>query len=311
MTKLIKLNRAIQYFDFNYFLPFCARVPLPLGRKLADLRGILMALLDYDWRSNALGQRYVRSRVIDFVRHFSGGKSARVKMFKRFIYESREEWQGCLYLHKKKMDIIARKSHIECRDRFKALARSKTGVVLVSCHFDSYCMGIALPGTKGLRSNAVSSSAAVEDPRVGPEVRRFFRNKYRAMGEASQGGVIHYETGMDFFYNALENGEIVIVMGDVPGAKSSVRIDFLGKKLKMPLGAWHMAKKTGSLMGAYVNLAMPDGGYRMVCLPPYEIDPDDPVKTMKPVYAFLESWIRKMPERWVVSDVWHGYGDGE
>jgi hypothetical protein len=55
------LDHLMQAVDYRKVLPFAARLPLPLGEGLSIFRGSLQAFLDYDWRSMALGQRYVRA----------------------------------------------------------------------------------------------------------------------------------------------------------------------------------------------------------------------------------------------------------
>ena len=135
-----------------------------------------------------------------------------------------------------------------------------------------------------------------------------FNRKFRAMESLMGGKCVHHEVDRSFFLGALERGETVAILGDVPGGRSTVYIPFLGTNHRMPLGAWQMAKKTGSLVGAFVCLHQRTGQYRVICLSPREVDSDNPLKTMRPIYAFLESWIRRYPERWVAADLLTTYG---
>lgn len=302
---LLKLNRLIQPYDYDYIVPFMAKLPLSWGCLIARVRGILQTLLDYDWRSNSLNLRYVRTRVIEFMA-FLSSKLPLHGTFKRFMNCSIEEWQASLFGDEKKMRYINQQSHIDNIDGYKKLADKKKGVVLVSAHFDSFCMGIVLLGMNGLRVNAVST-AGMEDKRIALAVRNYFERKYRHMEHLMNGKIRYHETYMDFFHKRLSQGDIVVLMGDLPGSKSTLFIDFLGKKLRVPLGAWHMAKKTDSLLGAYVTLRLHGGKFHTICIPPYEPDPDDPVKSMMPIYTFLESWIKKHPEKWVASDLFQSY----
>ena len=295
----------LQLYDYKYFLPFLARLPIGMGRKLALVRGFIHALLDYDWRSNTLGFFYIRKRVMDFMGYFSDSPPVKGTL-QRFMTNSLEEWQSYLFSHKNHMKFIASQDHIQGIDRLKELAEQKRGVVLLSTHFDSFCMGMVLFGMHGLKVNMMIT-AAIEDPRIDSSVRQYFQDKYKAMELHMNGKTVCYEYDLDFFYKALARGEIVVLLGDVPGGKSSLYIDFLEKRFQLPLGAWHMAKKTGSLIGAYVTLGYPGGKYESVCIPPMEVHPDDPLCSLMPSYRFLESWIRKMPEKWVASDLWEGY----
>jgi len=178
---------------------------------------------------------------------------------------------------------------------------------MVSTHFDSFCMGMVLIGMSGLRVNCINTSG-IENPKIDPVVRSHFKKKYRHMESLMNGLMPYHEDGMEIFYERLNQGDIVVLMGDVPGSRSKLYIKFLGKKFRLPLGAWYMAKKTGSLLGAYITLGFPGGGYyHTVCTPPYNPDPDDPVKSLTPIYSFLESWIRAYPDKWVTSDLLQGY----
>ncbi len=304
------LGNWIQTFDFGHLLPFLARLPLPIGEGLARCRGLVQAIFDYEWRSMALGQRYIRSRTREAMNIMlpNTGNLKRIRATAaRFIHNSREEWQSCLFRHKI-MSAISGRSTVERLDELTAIQKQGRGMVLVSCHLDSFCMGIVLMGMRGLRLNAVST-AMIEDLRIHPAVRAFFQNKYRTMETLMSGGIRNCETDMPFFYKALEQGEIVILMGDIPGSKSDIHISFCGRSFRMPLGAWHMAVKTKSLLGAYVCIRESLGTYRVVCLPPFEPDPEDALKSMKPLYSFLETWILKYPQRWVAADLLPAYGN--
>ncbi len=55
------LDRAVLWGEFALFLPLLARLPLRLGYLLAEWRGTLNWILDREWRSISLGQRYIRA----------------------------------------------------------------------------------------------------------------------------------------------------------------------------------------------------------------------------------------------------------
>ena len=120
--------------------------------------------------------------------------------------------------------------------------------------------------------------------------------------------MVHYETGLDFYYQALDRGESLVIMADVQGGKSDIYIPFLERNLRMPIGAWHMAKKTNSLIGAYMCIYVSPGVYQINFFPLREIDAESPVNTLLPIYAFLEGWIRKMPGRWLAAEHLMNYG---
>ena len=300
----------IQRFDYGMLLPFMAKLPLFLGENLAKIRGVIHAIADYDWRSMALRHNYVRTRTYQAMQMLLPKANTVELAFKtamRFVHNSREEWQGAVFGHQRLMSEIAGRSYAEGLDELLEIQKQKRGMILMTSHYDSFAMGIALLGVFGLTINGLSSNV-VEDPRVHPSVMDFFHKKYSDMGNYMRGGkIVHYENNLRFFYNALQQGETVVILGDTPGISKSVPISFLGKTFKMPLGAWLMAKKTKSVIGAFICRHQKTGTYRIECLCPKEIDPESPENTMLPIYQFLETRIRQAPERWVAAELLPAY----
>lgn len=303
-----KAARWLQAADFECLLPVISRLPLSAGQAVSQARGMIHGYLDYDWRSMALRFPYVRERTrqaMAMIQPDAGENFYRAATLKRFIHNSREEWQACLF-GRRVMTEIAGRSVVEGIESLKRNQEAGRGMVMVSCHFDSFCMGMVLMGMQGLRVNVINTSA-IEDPRIHPSVRRFFKRKYQWMEWHMGGKMVYHEVDMPFFYRALEKGQTVALMGDIPGSKSNVYIPFLNVPFKMPVGAWHMALKTNSLVGAFMCVHEGIGKYRVICLPPVEIDPVSPLNTLKPVYEFMEAQIRRMPERWVAADLLPAY----
>jgi len=309
MLLLADLDHWKQKFEFGILLPLLSRLPLWMGDPLSRIRGIFHALLGFDWRAKALGMNYVKKQTYKAMGIMSPENSTlkkKILTWQRFIYNSKEEWQAGLFAHIAVMKHIAGKSKIESLDILLKNQRKGQGQVLISCHFDSFCLGMVLMGMQGLHINVVNTSD-IEDQRIHPTVRSFFQTKYINMEKLINGRMPYYQKEMSYFYHVLDKGEIVTLMGDIPGGKSDIIIPFLGTKFKLPLGAWHMAKETGSLIGGYMVVQKGLGSYHVVSYPPVEIDQTDPYKTLIPIYNFMERWIKKMPQRWISADLLPGY----
>jgi lauroyl/myristoyl acyltransferase len=302
----------MQAVDYNIVLPALTGMPPVLGGEFSKLRGILHGTLDYEWRSAALGLRFVREKTYQSMQSLMPGAGKRNWMLatlRRFAHDSRVEWQNGLF-GREVMEIIARKSNVEHLEDLLRIENQGRGLVMFSCHFDSFMMGMVLLGMNGLHTNVITS-AVIEDERVHPAVRRFYARYYKAMELHTGGKLIHKEVDLPYFEQALERGETVVNMGDIPGNKSNVLVNFLGRRFKVPLGLWHMARRTNSALGAFVCLYESPGRYRVACLPPRDVDSSSPLESMRPIYAFLEKWIRKLPHRWTAADLWPGYGESE
>ncbi len=303
-----KITRWVQRMDYRYLLPAMARLPFSIGVFASYCRGLLQVLVDYDWRSIALGRKYIRSNVYQAMTVLLGSRSKSIMgTLGRFLHNSRSEYQDCLYINEQKIEKICQNSKLNGIEDILKAQKEGRGVVLLSCHFDSFIMGMVLLGKKGINVNVLTSSL-VEDKRIHPDVINFFTSKYRLMEKYIGGKMVHYETGLDFYYQALDRGESLVIMADVQGGKSDIYIPFLERNLRMPIGAWHMAKKTNSLIGAYMCIYVSPGVYQINFFPLREIDAESPVNTLLPIYAFLEGWIRKMPGRWLAAEHLMNYG---
>jgi lauroyl/myristoyl acyltransferase len=305
-----KISHLVQKFDFGYFLPIIARLPLGLGKRLAVFRGFVCFLFDYGWKSEALGYKYIRKNVLKMMKHLYPHRSNlyhRYLTLRRFCYESREEWQALL-LQKPVMEKIFATSTFQDKTEIENLYTDKRGLVLVTAHIDSYTMGMVLLGMKGMKVNVLIADLFGEEI-IHEAVRKHYISKYASMDDLMNGKSLDPTLHMEYFYSALTKGETVCLVSDIPGTKSTVQIPFAGKKFQIPLGAFHLAKKTGSKLAAFVCLYIGPGKYKTVLLPPVEIFPDNPEKTLRPVYKFLESWISKYPDRWMAAELFANFPD--
>lgn len=159
-------------FDYEVLLPLLARMPLLVGRRLAWLRGLLYAGLDQDWRNHAVGFNWVRQRTRQAMDILDTLTRRRFAALQRYGWNSVEEWQGRLFAHRQ-MEQTWQHSLIGQLDALKTCQRQGRGLVMVSCHLDSFCLGMVLWGMHGLRVNGVTT-AILEDRRIHPAVRQFF-----------------------------------------------------------------------------------------------------------------------------------------
>jgi len=307
-----KWGNVRQAIDYHSILPAISQLPLPLGQRLAQVRGWLHGLMDYDWRSQAIGQYFVREatqQAMQALMPTAGKKVQLLNTRRRFVHNSREEWESCLFRNQKAIQSIFEKSQVEGLMPLIQAQKEGKGIVLLTCHLDSFCMGIVLMGMSGLRINAVTTSA-LEDPLVAPVIQRFFQKKIQGMEMHMQGGkLMYHETNLSYFYRALLRGEAVVIQADVPAAPNAdaIKMPFLGAKRRLSAGAQRMAIKTNSLVAAYLCIHQGVGQYKVICTPPKTIDPLCPEQSLEPFYQFLETHIRQFPDRWLAADLFRLY----
>ena len=94
---LWRLIRLAHHADFAFFLPWLARLPLPLAYSLSALRGRINAMSGRDWRSMALGFRHIRQHSAQAFALLPGTDPDRVRWSRqRFVTETRDELEAQL-----------------------------------------------------------------------------------------------------------------------------------------------------------------------------------------------------------------------
>ncbi|MEM7020905.1 MAG: hypothetical protein AAF512_26630, partial [Pseudomonadota bacterium] len=302
------IDRTYYYYqvlDYRYVLPIMARLPIVLGEFLVYIRGAYNALFDLDWRSLTLRERYLWKSTFNSMRLLRPTESPwswRLKTTQRFIHNAREEWEASMF-DRRPMDFLLQHSVVNGVQAVLDAQREGRGVVLLTSHYDSFAIGIILLGMQGLRIHAVGT-AIIEQPEVHPDIRNFYWRKYRGVERYLNGGkIIHYQHSIKYFYRVLEQGDVVMIQGDLPATKSAINVPFLDKRRKMAPGVLRMARKTNSLVGAFLCLHRGVGKYHVDCCPLTSISSLSPEDDLRLAYDFLSSYIKREPERWWAADL--------
>ena len=304
MKSLIwRLVRMVHHADFAWFLPFIARLPLPLAYALSNLRGYANALSGRDWRSVALGFRHIRRQSLLGYEMLPVTATARMQQRwcrQRFATEARDEFESQLMAAKRFEQM-----HCEFDPQELALLcpQHKRGLVLITPHYDSFYLGIAFIARATGRIVNSMSSAVSQDPRVDPAVTRHFDQKYRNLEQWVNGGkVLDMEGGLRPFYRMLEQAQILVVLGDAPVLPNgaAMTVDFLGARRSIASGALRLAERTDSDLGAYVCQYLSPGRYRVVlCRMGQAKNPE----TVQRIYDFFSQKILHQPGLWFAADL--------
>ncbi len=295
--------RLAHHADFAWFLPFIARLPLPLAYALARLRGRVNAATGRDWRSVALGFRHIRRQSLTGYAMLPGSHTEIGRLQwcgQRFKTEARDEFEAWL--------VAARRlDELQCQfipaDAALKCTKRPRGLVLLTPHFDSFYLGIAfLAQATGDRFNSMSSAVA-RDPRVDPAVSRHFDSKYRGLERYLNGGkVLDMELGLRPFYRMLEHHDTLVVLADAPVLPNgaAMTVDFLGAQRQIAAGALRLAQRNDCDLGGYVCLCTGPGRYTLeLC----EIGSANDPATVARIYQFFSDHILAEPGRWWAADL--------
>lgn len=305
MIKYRWLYRVIAELDYGLLLPAISRIPRSYAGGAVWLRGAINYLFDLEWRTLALQRPFVKEetrKTISAIVGMEGKASVKRLTFLRYICASWEEYDAERiargHIHEIKWQAAGLEELIR-------INRSGRGVVLMTAHFDSLYMGLAVLARQGLVVNLMSTKT-VDNPEIPNAIRRFFQRKIAGMSKIfAPGKVVHHEDGLKFFINALRQGELVVIACDGPahfGQNGSV-VRFLGNEWVMAKGPEFLAAKTGSLVSMYVCSRNDCGTYAIEITAPLSVDQGG----IQQAYDFLDHRIRLAPDRWWAADLYQKY----
>jgi len=307
--------------DYACFLPISARLPLAWGAQLTAWRGRWCSRHDRDWRSIALGKRYVHERTFNAVKYLLDrhlyptcqdhldsvqrlnekllSKDAITMTNERFVYAAYEEWQAALIQANRLSELM-----FEGESSHERLPRQ---AVIAAMHVDSPMLGLVQLGRWGRKLCALSSNV-VEDPRVPEPIQRFFRAKYLAMSKHWHGGrCMHKETELAQFLRAGRDGFSLAVFCDVPGGvraelhEKGIWTSFLGERRLVAPAAFRIAQRLAlPIVAMYCKRVTPNR-YQIYFS---DVFPAHDIETASAgVYEFWSDKILENPQAWWASDL--------
>lgn len=290
---------------FRVALPWAARLSLRRGMWTASALGHICYRLDMDWRTVALQDHFVGRRTRLAVAEIAPELSeiARESVVReRFLNASREELEGHWFALHRAEECVC---EFEGFDSIEALMGRKQGLVLLTMHFDAALMGVVQLGLAGLKMNLMTSHV-VEDARVSPCVKHYFRRKYDGIqGYLNGGQSMHVETKLKRFYSVLKQGECVVILGEAPTDQlaDAAKIQLFGKRRAVAPGAFRLAEKTGCPMAAFVCVRLAVGRYKLIFSPVHFPSTEDGhAANAEILFDFLSEQVRVDPGRWWAAD---------
>lgn len=217
----------------------------------------------------------------------------------RFLTEGFEEFEGRLIAAQRVSEL---EYHVAPNNFIEVCKQNRSGLLLLTPHFDSFLFGTVLLGISGLVVN-VMTSAVTHHPQVADAVQRHFYSKYRGIERYLNGGrMLNMEEGLRPFYRMLEQGECLVILADSPAVAGGAEITplFLGGRRKIAGGLLRLARKTGSRIGGFICRHTHYGRYLLKGGAVFDQADAD---TLDAVYQFLSAEILAAPGRWVAADM--------
>lgn len=293
MKSKAALERFWTAIDYGYLLPFLARLPLPIGRGLAALRGRLYARLGRDWRQFSFNDQELLGRTRQTMVELMPGADASAidrAVRRRYAMQSLEEleacWLSCRDLTHWPVEYVGLEPVL-------AALETHGRAVFVTAHYSSSILGTIHLRRLGIPILGMSSNV-VDDPRVHPGIGRFYRKKYLAMGPYLHGGQILDRQGNSRrFVKFLKNGGAVVIVGDLPPDPHEAPLEtmFLGKVRGFAPGAARLASMVQVPLLSFVCEYTPRG-YRLT----FSVPGQNP-------YELIEKHIAHDPSAWWAADL--------
>lgn len=299
-------SRGVAWLDYGWLLPWLGRLPRWLARPLAAVRGCINCAFDLDWRTLSLGHGYVRgatlSAMAELVALSGSGASPRLLTLRRYLCASREE-VDCWRLQR--IDY----SQVPCRmEGLEALLAAQSrgqGVVLLTAHFDSLYIGLALLARAGARIHLMATRIT-SDPQVPAAITRHFDHKIDTLDRLlAPARVARFEDGLRFFVRALQQGDAVMMACDGVGTSTDrpSPVRFLGQERLMASGPQFLAEKTGALVALFSCHEDGNGSFRISVSEPVSLAEGG----LQRAYSVLEAQLLAMPWRWWAADQMRSY----
>lgn len=300
------LAHGVARLDYGLILPCLARLPRWLARPLTALRGAVNYVFDFDWRTLSLGHGYIREATVDAMRQLTqltgSGRSARLLTLQRYGCAAREEVDSWRLPHIDFARLPHRITGLE--PLLEAQARGQ-GVVLLTAHFDSLYIGLALLARAGVRAHLMATGIT-EDPRVPPAITQHFVRKAQALDRLlAPGKVVQFEGNLRFFLRALRQGDAVVIACDgvSTSADRADPVQFLGARHLMATGPQYLAEATGSPLALFSCHEDEHGIFQVNVSAPVALDAGG----LQRAFTLLEQQLLKSPWRWWGADQMRTY----
>ncbi|OCC14273.1 lipid A biosynthesis lauroyl acyltransferase [Dissulfuribacter thermophilus] len=281
-----------KFFDYTLFLNAIAKLPYNKMIRLAFWRGRGFAETyksSLELIKENLSTYYGRKKTSSFLDKVANDI---------FLYSSLEEAEGAR-IAQRRDDYFEKWIDINGISNLEGAVSRGKGVILAFTHYGSYASVICKLGQ--MFSQPIHGVAWPYETHPCPIFRNFIHRKVE--------GMRHFMKGDFFFvgkinprrlYSALNRNEMIVILIDAPlGSSYKIPINFLARKINLPISAFKIALRTGA---AIVPIAVyrADEGKKIVAdiLPYNEIHEQQQIQPLfQSIMMEFEKYIEKNPSQ--------------
>lgn len=217
---------------------------------------------------------------------------------------------GCLIVDTLQLPTMAlgplrdRKVTVTGLDHLQAALAEGQSAILLCAHLGNWEVGARVACEPGVELLSVYKA-----PRSGAQDALLL-----ALRAGFPQHLIEKHGAMRELVKGTRRGALLGLIADQGGLEE---YDFLGRPARFPEGPGHFAARYGCPAVPCFAVRLPDGRYRVECLPPLDAvprsqgkDPEARRRVMRDYIALLEEWIHRHPDQYYwVHDIWRTFKD--
>ena len=172
---------------------------------------------------------------------------------------------------------------------------SGQGKIIVMAHMGRPVLLSTALGLAGLSIGMLSQVVDARNPNLDEPTRGFLLHKMNHVVRLSGGRWVTTADNLRVMYDALQQGESIIIMMDLvePDLRRRMSFPFLGGQLHLPPGIVRIAQRVGARL--YYGRALDRGAKASCSVVPL---PLDPVLALRVATQLLEADVKEVPWQW-------------
>lgn len=279
------MNRLTAWLEYRLLLPLATMLPYPLAQRINRLRAHWMVSRRGEWRFflEGIAPHERRMHAISEINAFKNANLTLQSLYTQWCYEEYNATRLYRMKHPK----------IEFSGPFP-----KSQSILISAHY-GFFSALTCYAELMQKSTAAIGSDVIFMPKIPESIQIFYKKKYAALENGSNGPVIYQEKEPEKIITALKTGLNLVVITDLPPKKESVPITLFGKKRGWSAGAARLAARYQLPIVPYIVTPSQKSWHIQF----FEAVEGKNTLDFQPAYQVLANQIESNPELWWAADL--------